>query len=145
LARVTRAALQSVRYGPAAITSAIDEAILDIIPQVKKRVDILWGIANIATLVGLIGTIIGLIGAFKALGPLPPEKKTEVLTKGISEAMNNTAFGLSIAVACIAAHMVLSGSTKKIAEGTEYGSVRVENILTRLRTQQNLRDKAAKT
>jgi biopolymer transport protein ExbB len=108
LARVTRAALSAVRYGPAAVTSAIDEAILEVVPQVKKRIEILWSIANIATLIGLIGTIVGLIGAFKAVAAVDPEKKTAMLTAGISEAMNNTAFGLTIAVTCIIAHMVLA-------------------------------------
>lgn len=145
LARVTRAALSAVRYGPAAITSAIDEAILEVVPHVKKRIEILWSLANVATLVGLIGTIMGLIAAFGAVNAANPEEKQILLTAGISEAMNNTAFGLTIAVTCIMAHMVLSNATRKIAEGTEYGAVKVENILSRLRTQQNLRDKAAKT
>ncbi len=141
LARVTRSALSAVRYGPAAVTAAIDEAILEVVPTVKKRIEILWSLANIATLIGLIGTIIGLIGAFKAVAAVDPEKKTAMLTAGISEAMNNTAFGLTIAVTCIVAHMILNGATKKIAEGAEYGSVKIENILARLRAQQNMRDK----
>ena len=144
LARVTRSALSAVRYGPEAITAAIDEAILEAVPAVKKRIEMLWSIANVATLVGLIGTISGLIAAFQAVAAVDPEKKTALLTAGISEAMNNTAFGLTIAVTCIVAHMVLHGATKKIADGTEFGAVRVENVLSRLRTQQNLRDKAAK-
>lgn len=145
VARVVRAALTAVRYGPAAVSSAIDEAMLEVIPSVKKRIEILWSLANIATLLGLIGTIVGLIKAFKAVAAVDPEKKTALLTAGIAEAMNNTAFGLTIAVTCIGAHMVLSGATKKITEGAEHGAVKVENVLARLRAQQNLRDKAAKT
>jgi biopolymer transport protein ExbB/TolQ len=144
LARVTRAALQAVRFGPAAVTASIDEAILEVVPLVRKRIEILWSIANIATLIGLIGTIVGLIGAFAAVAVVSPEQKAVLLTKGISEAMNNTAFGLSIAVTCIIAHMILSSATKKIAESTEYGAVKIENLLNRLRTQANLRDQAAK-
>lgn len=142
LSKVTKAALGAVRYGPEAITAAIDEALLEINPVVKKRIEMLWSLANVATLVGLIGTISGLISAFKGVAAADPEKKTILLTLGISEAMNNTAFGLSIAVTCILAHLVLSGATKKIQEGAEYGGVKIENILARLRTQQNLREKA---
>ena len=36
-------------------------------PLLKKRVQILWSIANIATLVGLLGTVVGLIRAFGAV------------------------------------------------------------------------------
>jgi biopolymer transport protein ExbB len=137
LARVTRNALQNVKYGPAAVTSAIDEAMLESLPAVRKRIEMLWSIANVATLIGLIGTITGLIGAFAAVALANPDQKSNLLTKGISEAMNNTAFGLSIAVTCIVAHMILSSATKKISEGTEFGAVKVENILSRLRQQSN--------
>jgi biopolymer transport protein ExbB len=143
LAKVTRAALSEVRHGPDAITAAIDEALLEITPMVKKRIEILWSLANVATLVGLIGTISGLIAAFKAIGGVDPEKKTALLTAGIAEAMHNTAFGLTIAVTCILAHMVLNGATKKITEGAEHGGLKIENVLRRLRAQQNMRDKAA--
>ncbi len=144
LARVIKAALSGVRHGQSAISSAIDESLLEVTPIIRKRIEMLWSIANIATLIGLIGTIVGLIGAFKAVAVVSPDQKTQKLTEGISEAMNNTAFGLTIAVTCIVAHMVLSGATKKIADGTEFGAVRIENILTRLRAEANLRDKSAK-
>lgn len=144
LAKVTKSALSAVKFGGAAVASAIDEAMLEALPAVRKRIEMLWSIANIATLIGLIGTITGLIGAFAAVALASPDQKSALLTKGISEAMNNTAFGLSIAVACILAHMFLSATTKKIAEGTEYGAVKIENILTRLRQQSTQRDQAAK-
>ena len=144
LAKVTKSALSAVKFGGAGIASAIDEALLESLPAVRKRIEMLWSIANVATLIGLIGTITGLIGAFAAVALASPDQKSALLTKGISEAMNNTAFGLSIAVTCILAHMFLSGTTKKIAEGTEYGAVKIENILTRLRQQSTQRDQAAK-
>jgi len=137
LAKVTRAALSAVRFGPAAVTSAIDESLLEVVPTIRKRMEMLWSIANVATLIGLIGTITGLIGAFKAVSVVAPDQKSVMLTKGIAEAMNNTAFGLSIAVTCIVTHMILSNTTKRIADGTEFGAVKVENLLTRLRQQAN--------
>lgn len=142
LAKVIKSALGAVRYGPDAVSASIDEALLEVSPGVKKRIEMLWSLANVATLIGLIGTISGLISAFKAVAAVDPEKKTQLLTAGISEAMNNTAFGLTIAVTCILAHMVLSTATKRISDGAEHGGVKIENILARLRTQQNLREKA---
>lgn len=129
LPRVVRAALMRAHNGRQAINSAVEEANLEVQPKVMKRVQTLWSIANIATLVGLIGTIVGLITAFAAVGSASPETRNTLLTKGISEAMNHTAFGLSIAVACIAAHMFLHTSAKRIVEDMELGAVRVENLL----------------
>ena len=42
-----------------------------------------------------------------------PEERSALLAKGISEALNNTAMGLGIAVTCIIAHAFLSSASKK--------------------------------
>jgi biopolymer transport protein ExbB len=105
--------------------------VLEATPAISKRIAPLWSLANIATLIGLVGTITGLIGTFKALGAASPEMKQLMLTKGISEAMNNTAFGLTIAVACIVAHLMLSSKAKSMIEEIEYNALRLENLLAR--------------
>lgn len=130
LTRVIKAGLTRSNKGPREVSRSLEEAIMEVSPQVAKRVATLWSLANIATLVGLVGTIVGLIGTFKALGPLPPEQKQIALSKGISEAMNNTAFGLIIAVTCIIAHMVLNTKAKSIVEDVEFHALRLENMLT---------------
>jgi biopolymer transport protein ExbB/TolQ len=57
--------------------------------------------------------------------------KQLMLSKGISEAMNNTAFGLTIAVVCIVAHLMLSSKAKTMVEEIEYNALRLENMLSR--------------
>jgi biopolymer transport protein ExbB len=131
LARVVLSGLNRADKGGAAINAAIEAAMLDASPELKKRIPILWSLANIATLIGLIGTIIGLIGAFSAIGSpgVTPEARQQILSDGISHAMNNTAFGLSIAVACMIAHVFLSGRSKAILEDMERYSLQLENAL----------------
>jgi biopolymer transport protein ExbB len=90
----------------------------------------LWSLANIATLIGLLGTISGLIRAFAAVAYAEPSKKSELLAKGISEAMYNTALGLGIAVLCMIFHMVLHGQQKKIKQDMERSTMKLENLLT---------------
>jgi biopolymer transport protein ExbB/TolQ len=92
------------------------------------RVNWLWSIANIATLIGLIGTIIGLIGAFGGLKAIAADKKAEALANGISEAMNNTAFGLTIAVICIFFHLILNNQSVKTVERTEHALFHFLNV-----------------
>jgi biopolymer transport protein ExbB len=132
LARVVAAGLSRADKGVAAVSAGIEAAILDVAPEVRKRVPILWALANIATLIGLIGTISGLISAFTAIGGenVTPELRQKILGDGISEAMNNTAFGLSIAVVCMISHVLLSGRMKAILEDIERYSVQLENALT---------------
>jgi biopolymer transport protein ExbB/TolQ len=131
LAKVVLAGLSRADKGGAAVQAGIEAAILDVAPEVKKRVPILWALANIATLIGLIGTISGLIGAFAALSGsnIPADKRQEFLGNAISEAMNNTAFGLSIAVACMISHVLLNGRAKSILEDIERYSLQLENAL----------------
>ncbi len=131
LSKVVRAGLARANRGGQEVARALEEAVLEATPAISKRIASLWSLANVATLIGLIGTITGLIGTFKSLGAASPEMKQLMLSKGISEAMNNTAFGLTIAVVCIVAHLMLSSKAKQMIEEIEYNALRLENWLSR--------------
>jgi biopolymer transport protein ExbB/TolQ len=131
LAKVVRAGLTRANRGELEVAKAVEESIMEVTPTLQRRIGALWSLANIATLLGLIGTIIGLIGAFSSLGAAKPEQKSELLSRGISEAMNNTAFGLSIAVTCIVAHLLLTSRSKGMIEEVELNSLKLENLLAR--------------
>ena len=55
-------------------------------------------IANGATLAGLLGTILGMIKVFAAVASVSGADKALMLSSGISEAMNCTAYGLITAI-----------------------------------------------
>ncbi len=131
LAKVVKAGLSRANRGEQEVARALEEAVLEVSPMVSKRIQPLWSLANVATLVGLIGTITGLIGTFKSLGAATPEMKQLMLSKGISEAMNNTAFGLTIAVVCIVAHLLISSKAKAMLEEIEFSALKLENLLSR--------------
>jgi biopolymer transport protein ExbB len=131
LSRVVRAGLTRAGKGEQEVSRALEEAVLEVTPAISRRISALWSLANVATLVGLIGTITGLIGTFRSLGAASPEMKQLMLSKGIAEAMNNTAFGLTIAVTCIVAHLLLTSKSKAMVEEVEYNALRLENILSR--------------
>jgi biopolymer transport protein ExbB/TolQ len=128
LSRATRNLLKLMRNGYESPLLAVEEAMLEVRPLVQARVSWLWAIANIATLVGLIGTIFGLIKSFKATAAVQADQKAAALAKGISEAMNNTAFGLSIAVFCIGAHLVLNNQVTKTLEHAEHALFHFVNV-----------------
>ncbi|MSP60996.1 MAG: MotA/TolQ/ExbB proton channel family protein [Myxococcales bacterium] len=129
VARVAKAGLSRLPKGETAVSTAIEEMMVDVGPDLKKRIAILWSLANIATLLGLLGTISGLIKSFAAVGSASPEQRSALLSKGISEAMYNTAFGLGIAVTCMIAHVFLSGVSKKQQAELEAFSMKLENML----------------
>jgi biopolymer transport protein ExbB/TolQ len=131
LAKVVRAGLTRANRGELEVAKALEEAILENNPHISARIQWLWSLANIATLVGLVGTVFGLIGTFKSLGNVPADQKQALLSKGISEAMNNTFFGLSIAVICIIAHLFLTAYARNMIETVELNAMKLENLLGR--------------
>jgi biopolymer transport protein ExbB/TolQ len=131
LAKVLKSGLDSSNRGEAEISSALEESTLEVTPMVSKRIPSLFPLANIATLIGLIGTISGLIKCFAALSAASPAEKQTVLSRGISEAMYNTAFGLMIAVICIAAQLWLANKAKHVLEEVEFNAMKLENLLAR--------------
>lgn len=129
LLRVAKSGLVQVHRGEEAISTAIEEALVETTPEAKKRIASLWSLANIATLIGLLGTVIGLIKAFAAVSGSDPAKRQEMLAMGISEALHNTALGLSIAVTAIIFHLILSGMSKKLVADLESFAMKLENFL----------------
>jgi biopolymer transport protein ExbB len=80
------------------VEKAMEESMMETIPQLQKRTHYLATFANLATLLGLLGTVSGLIHAFSAVATVNPAEKANLLSASISEAMNCTAFGLMTAV-----------------------------------------------
>ena len=131
LSRVIKAGLTRYGKGEQEVSRALEEAVLEVTPSITRRISALWSLANVATLIGLVGTITGLIRTFKSLGAVSADMKQILLSNGISEAMYNTALGLTIAVTCIVAHLLLNSKAKAMVEEVEYNALRLENMLNR--------------
>jgi len=132
LSKVVRSGLTRANRGELEVAKAVEESILEVNPLLSKRIASLWSLANIATLLGLIGTITGLIHTFHSLGAISdPAQKAKFLSNGLSEAMNNTAFGLGIAVTCMVGHLLLTNRAKNMIEEIEINALKLENLLSR--------------
>jgi biopolymer transport protein ExbB len=77
-----------------ALQKEIEEATALELPMLSKNMIILSTIASIAVLIGLIGTVLGMIKAFAALATAGAPDALALAT-GISEALINTAFGIT--------------------------------------------------
>ena len=130
--QLVKAGLTHSNKGPDEIDAALSEKLSELKPQAEKRVGALWSMANISTLIGLLGTVSGLIATFGAIAApgLSQSDKQRMLSNGIAEAMYNTAFGLSIAVVCMIAHVFLHTRSKNIQHDLESTTERVFNLLT---------------
>ena len=109
---------------------AMEESIMEIIPQLEKRTPYVALLSNIATLLGLLGTIMGLIEAFTAVANANPAEKADLLSASISVAMNTTAFGLMSAIPLLLLHSKLTSTTGQIVDSLEMASVKALNTIS---------------
>lgn len=111
------------------IRQGVDEAAVRELPRFTERLNYLSLFANTATLLGLLGTIFGLITSFSSLSVAEASQKAALLAQGISVAMNTTAFGLIVAVPCMAAHTVLSNKQAALVNELDESLLRLLNFV----------------
>lgn len=130
ITRIVHAGLMKVNQADTDVQAAMDEAALREMPAIEKRTGYLAMIGNVATLAGLLGTIVGLITAFGAVGDADAGQKAALLAKGISEAMNCTAFGLLVGILSLLCFSVLNGKTQGILDDINEVSASVMNLVS---------------
>ena len=116
------------------IETAMEESMMETIPQIEKRTHYLAMFANIATLLGLLGTIIGLIKAFTAVAAVDPALKGEILSTSISVAMNTTAFGLMTAIPLLFIYTVIQTKSTEVIDSLEMATVKFLNLMTKTKS-----------
>ena len=128
LTKIIAAGLRRVGGSEHDIQQAMDEEALRQLPKVEKRTGYLAMLGNLATLAGLLGTISGLIKSFASVAGVDPSLKATMLSRGISEAMNCTAFGLFTGILGLATFAWLNGKTQNILDGINQGTVESLNL-----------------
>jgi biopolymer transport protein ExbB len=99
------------------IQKEVEEATALELPMLEKNLVFLSTIASVATLLGLLGTVLGMIKSFSALGEEGGGQAAAELSKGISEALYNTALGIGTSAIAIIMYNIF---TTKI-DGITYG------------------------
>jgi biopolymer transport protein ExbB len=100
--------------GDEEIQARMDEALSEEISIIDQRTGFLAMFGNVSTLLGLLGTISGMIQSFAAVANASPVDRATMLSKGISEAMNCTAFGLIVAIPALVAFAIFQNRTDRI-------------------------------
>lgn len=112
------------------IQGRMDEVLLEENFKAEKRVGFLAMMGNVATLIGLLGTIAGMIKSFGAVSMASPAEKASLLSAGISEAMNCTAYGLIVAIPSLIAFAVLQNRANSVNEDLNQGALKIFNWLS---------------
>lgn len=130
LARLIHRGLNSHDQDPDSVQNAIDEATLEIIPDIEKRTPYLAMLANVSTMLGLLGTIHGLIQAFSAVGTADPSQKAALLASGISIALYTTASGLIVAIPILIMYSILQSKTHRLVDELDEYAIKLLNLLS---------------
>lgn len=131
ISRIMRVGLIEAGKPNGDIQNAFETATMAEIPKLEKRTAYLSTISNIATLLGLLGTIFGLIASFEAVSVADAATKATLLSLGISQAMNTTAFGLIVAIPCMVGYAVFQEKTSELVdEISQNVSVVYKRLLT---------------
>ena len=109
--------LRSAGAGDEALQARMDEQLSREISSYDKRTGFLAMFGNVSTLFGLLGTVTGMISSFAGAGAATPVERATLLSNGISEALNATAFGLVAAIPALVAYAIYQNRTEQI-EGT---------------------------
>ena len=99
------------------IQKEVEEATALELPMLEKNLVFLSTIASVATLLGLLGTVLGMITSFAALGAEGGGNAAAELSRGISEALYNTALGIGTSAVAIIMYNIF---TTRI-DGITYG------------------------
>jgi biopolymer transport protein ExbB len=129
LAKVLKSGLKRANQSIDQIQNALDATALEVIPKVERNLNLLPLVANISTLLGLLGTIQGLIMSFKAVASADPQQKAQILSEGISTAMNTTALGLLAAISLMVIHAWLNKRSDKIVGEIDEFSVKLMDLI----------------
>ncbi len=99
------------------IQKEVEEATALELPMLEKNLVFLSTIASVATMLGLFGTVLGMIRSFSKLGDEGGGDAARELSRGISEALYNTALGIGTSALAIIMYNIF---TTKI-DGITYG------------------------
>ena len=132
IGRVVTAGVQAAMNlgGKDEIQGKMDEVLLYENAKLEKRTGFLAMLANVGTLTGLLGTIVGMIKSFTAVTHANPMEKATLLSAGISEAMNTTAYGLIMAIPTLIMFAILTNRGTQLSEDMNQGALKVFNWLS---------------
>ena len=142
LGRILKAGLLKADKRDKEIELTIEENIMKEISTVKARINYLTLLANISTLLGLLGTIVGLIGAFQGVSEASAAMKQEILASGISVAMFTTAFGLIVAIPCLAGFYILNNRSDYLIDQFEEKGLKMFNLITAMKRDREVQCQA---
>jgi biopolymer transport protein ExbB len=113
-----------------ALRRMLEEKLSHRVFMMEKHIPLIKSLAAAAPLLGLLGTVSGLIHTFRAMTDYGTGN-SQLLSRGISEALIAAQTGLLVAIILILLGQRLEGRITWLKDQTEYGVSLLLNILSR--------------
>jgi len=110
------------------LESVLQEAILRELPEVQKGIAMLAVLGAVAPLLGLLGTVTGMIDTFRVI-TLFGTGDPKLMSGGISEALVNTALGLTTAIVATVLYNYFTTKVDNFNDGVEETSYEILKLL----------------
>ncbi len=138
IARVVQKVLEFTTKNPGADFQQVREIAetegTRVASNLNNKVIYLADIGMLAPLIGLLGTVIGIVRSFSALGADLGSARYMQLSKGVSEALINTAGGLAIGIPALIFYSFFRGRAQRLISDLESA---VTHVLALLSLQYN--------
>jgi biopolymer transport protein ExbB len=114
IARIMSAGLRKLPHGAAATEKAIEDAGDNELHKLRRNMRMLYGVAAVAPMMGILGTVWGLIEAFRVATAHRGLGQPELLATGIYEALVTTLAGLMVAIPVLMFYYYFSGKIEQV-------------------------------
>jgi biopolymer transport protein ExbB len=115
----------------ASLRSLLEERLSHRLFQLERHIPLIGSLAAAAPLLGLLGTVSGLVHTFRAMREYG-SGNSQLLSRGISEALIAAQTGLLVAILLILMGHALEGRVRWLRDQTEYGMSLLLNRAVRM-------------
>ena len=125
VARVAAAGIRKLHKDEESVEQAIEDAGANEVAKLRRNLRMLFGVAAVSPMLGLLGTVWGMIQAFQ-VASLKGLGKAEHLAQGIYEALVTTFGGLIVAIPVLIFYYYFQGKIERIV--SEMNDVSVDFV-----------------
>ena len=143
-ARLLSAAILAYQRGDADVRQAVDDAALDELPKLERRVNLLGTLGFVLPLIGFFGTVLGMLRVFEEV------RVSEYFSAGdiagaVTMALITTAAALAAAIPCYLGHNYLVARVNAITLDMEKAALEITAFFERRRAAQDTETKAPRS
>jgi len=132
VAQVARTAILRYDRNRSEIQEAVEATAIQEERRLEKNLPILWTIAQVTPLMGLMGTVLGMMRAFETIQKQGKLITVTDLAGGVWEALIATAFGLAAAMVVYVAHNFLVSRKNEMIRDMELCATELMNTFAEL-------------